>query len=201
MLIQQMFKQTQAKLEKAQVAAVSPMDDSYPVILLGHGTEKHDPDVRQAGSDHQPRQLDHTRHQGQALAADFTPVHNQQRRALCQTMQQCFRKWQEVQLDGHLVIDDPTRKAFHAAFLLGAIRHLPGDSGQVDAFAADDATDQSGQRIQVSGKVAFRLVRIQPTQPVSNSPKSSLIIAHDGSSLGVWNLSCHKTHPFKKSVR
>ena len=57
MLIQQMFKQTLAKLEKAQVAAVSPMDDSYPVILLGHGTEKHDPDVRQAGSDHQPRQL------------------------------------------------------------------------------------------------------------------------------------------------
>lgn len=46
MLIQQMLKQTQAKLEKAQAAAVSPMDDSHPVISLGHSTKKHDPDVR-----------------------------------------------------------------------------------------------------------------------------------------------------------
>ena len=48
MLIQQMLKQTQAKLEQAQIAMVSLMNDCYPAIPLDHGAEKNDPDVMYA---------------------------------------------------------------------------------------------------------------------------------------------------------
>ena len=56
MLIQEMFQQIQSQLKEAQVAAIRSVNDLDPAVSFGNDAQVDDPDVRQAGSDHQSRQ-------------------------------------------------------------------------------------------------------------------------------------------------
>jgi hypothetical protein len=50
------IEQIQAKAKKTQVTSVGAMDDLDPAIPFGNHTQIHDPDIGQAGCDHQTRQ-------------------------------------------------------------------------------------------------------------------------------------------------
>ena len=56
MFIQEMVEQAQAKLEEAQVTAISAVNDLDPIISFGNHTQEDDPDVGQASSDQQTSQ-------------------------------------------------------------------------------------------------------------------------------------------------
>jgi len=54
-LIEKMLKQVQAKLKEAQVTTVCAMDNLDPTISFGKDAQVHDPDISQAGCNHQAR--------------------------------------------------------------------------------------------------------------------------------------------------
>ncbi len=61
MLIQEVFEQVQAELEKAQVTAVSTMNNLHPIVPLGDYAQIDDPDVGRASCDHQTGQAHRVR--------------------------------------------------------------------------------------------------------------------------------------------
>ena len=56
MLIQEMLQQIQAQLKEAQVATIGSVNDLDPTVSFGHYAQVDDPDVGQAGSNHQSGQ-------------------------------------------------------------------------------------------------------------------------------------------------
>ena len=56
MLVQEMLQQIQSQLKETQVAAVGSVNDLDPAVSFGNYAQVDDPDVSQAGSDHQSGQ-------------------------------------------------------------------------------------------------------------------------------------------------
>jgi hypothetical protein len=56
MLIQEMLQQIQSQLKEAQVATICSVNDLDPAVSFGNDAQVDDPDVGQAGSDHQSGQ-------------------------------------------------------------------------------------------------------------------------------------------------
>lgn len=56
MLVQEMLDQVQAELEETQVTPIGSMNGLDPAMLLGYHAQIDDPDVGQAGCDHQAGQ-------------------------------------------------------------------------------------------------------------------------------------------------
>ena len=56
MLVQEMLQQIQSQLKEAQVASISAVNDFDPAVSFGNYTQVDDPNVSQAGSDHQSGQ-------------------------------------------------------------------------------------------------------------------------------------------------
>ena len=54
-MVEQIIQETQAQLEQAQITAVAPMNEGLPLVALSQGAQVNDPQVSQAGGQHQPR--------------------------------------------------------------------------------------------------------------------------------------------------
>jgi len=67
---------------------------------------------------------------------------------------------QKVDLLQDVVVVEPSRQAFDAAFGFSAVGHFRDDVRQLGALAAHDAADERRQGAQVPGDRAGRLARI-----------------------------------------
>src|SRR5262249_50878749 len=77
-----------------------------------------------------------------------------------------------------MVVVDPPGKAFDAALGLGAIGDLRGHVGQLGALAAHDATDERGQRLQVSGEVPGGRRRRGVREGVADGTITAKVVTH-----------------------
>ena len=56
MLVQEMLQQIEPQLKEAQVATIGSVNDLDPAVSFGNYTQVDDPNIGQAGSDHQSGQ-------------------------------------------------------------------------------------------------------------------------------------------------
>ncbi|HEY4690857.1 MAG TPA: hypothetical protein VIK33_16215 [Anaerolineae bacterium] len=54
-MVEQIIQETQAQLEQTEITAVAPMNAGLPLVALSQGAQVDDPQVSQAGGQHQPR--------------------------------------------------------------------------------------------------------------------------------------------------
>src|SRR5437879_4295325 len=74
--------------------------------------------------------------------------------------------------------DEPAGKTVDAALGLGAIGHFGGDGGQLRALAADDAADERGEGLHVSGEVACGRSRIGLREGVADGTIAAQVVTH-----------------------
>ena len=96
-------------------------------------------------------------HKGHAAASDLAAVNDQNQRAIGQACKQVFDIGQVVAVYCHGVIFEPTLKGGNTAHPFGGSGRFAGNSGQLGLFTPNNATDQSGQRCQMAGRMAFYL--------------------------------------------
>ena len=73
---------------------------------------------------------------------------------------------------------EPSRQAFDAAFGLGPIGYLGGNTGPLAALAAHDATDESCQSGQMLGQTTAGLVRLTLNQSITYGTIAPKVVTH-----------------------
>ena len=122
--------------------------------------------------------IDHVDHQGNAAAAHDTAIHDQHQGLQGQMRQQDVGIGQKIDLLTDPLVADPSGEALDATLGLGAVRHLRRDFGEVDAFAGDNPTDQSGQGGEMPGSISFGLIWLPLCEGIASGTITAKVVTH-----------------------